>query len=334
MSMITNRKLIAISIIAIMIITLATPVFAKATVSTSKWAKAKTSFDVKEGKTIKIYIKSNTYKGNIYWSSSNSKVAEILGGTNSYCQIKGVTGGKSATITIREGSSSGKVAAQFTINVKSNSSTSVDNSNKYEGITVLLNLTIKGLDIALQFADAVVTKLIEKANTPDPTPTPTPEPEPVVSGTSVYLTNYKPSDDNWGNLQTAKLGGVLKKDSNGNVGIVHPNVYTNSKGWYVYRKDGVDYVILARLKNNAGSYGGFDEYEIVDFNYNGTTYKGVILDSGGERRNLPTLDIFRLEKGCTDAPGLVQATAVATGKKLSVISNHNYAKYNTILRYK
>ena len=54
--------------------------------------------------------------------------------------------------------------------------------------------------------------------------------EPATpKGTDVYLTNYKPSDGNWENLGTAYAGTLLKKDKNGKVGIVHPDVYTNSK---------------------------------------------------------------------------------------------------------
>jgi hypothetical protein len=102
-------------------------------------------------------------------------------------------------------------------------------------------------------------------------------------------------------------------------------------GWYVYRKDGIDYVILARLKNERGDWCGFDSYEIVNFTYGDQLYKGVILDMGGAKRDLPTLDIFRTE-GCNDCPGLVKTKAEPTGTTLSITTNYD-SKYNTILRY-
>lgn len=47
---------------------------------------------------------------------------------------------------------------------------------------------------------------------------------------NVYFTHYLPTDGNNENLQTAYVGKLLKFDSSGKIGIVHPNVYVNENG--------------------------------------------------------------------------------------------------------
>lgn len=152
----------------------------------------------------------------------------------------------------------------------------------------------------------------------------------------VYLTNYKATDDGDGNYGTKVLGVVLKKDEDGEIGIVHPNVDKNSKGWYVYKHNGTEYVMVSRLRNKNGSYGGFEDKEIVKFNYKGVTYKGVFIDTGSAQRDYPTIDIYR-EMGCTDCPSLELSTAVETNQYINVVTNHKWEghenEYNTILRY-
>lgn len=160
MSMVTMKKIIATLVVAITMISVAAPVFAAATVSTSKYTSAKTSFDVKVGKTLTVYIKSNDYKGNIYWTiSSGRDYVKILGGTNSYCEFEGLKAGK-AVIKIREGSASGKVAEEFTINVKNTTtSTSKTNnkktSNNLSFLEGLLDLAVQGIDTASRIASGI-----------------------------------------------------------------------------------------------------------------------------------------------------------------------------------
>ncbi len=147
-----------------------------------------------------------------------------------------------------------------------------------------------------------------------------------------HFTNYTPYDDAPGtNYGTSKLGVVLK-NVNGKLYIVHPDVYINSNGWFVYRYNGQDYVILAKLKSTSNSYGGLEDYEIVKFKFNNTEYKGVILDvgSGGVFKN-PGIDIF-LTKNASKKIGSIDGKAIDTNTYITVKTNYNASKYSEPLR--
>ena len=155
MSIITNKKSIVILIIVIMFIMLGTPVFAATTVATSKYGTAKTEFDVKQGDTIKIYIKKNDYSGNIFWFSSNNSYVSIVGGTNSYCSFKGLKEGKTATITIKDANKN--KLTSFKINVISDSS-NVSNTTLSSNTSTRLTRLFEGM----RKVGSLVSKIAEK----------------------------------------------------------------------------------------------------------------------------------------------------------------------------
>ena len=151
---------------------------------------------------------------------------------------------------------------------------------------------------------------------------------------TVYLTSYKPTEGNNENFALAKVGKVLKYDSNGKIGIVHPNVHRDkTMGWYVYEHQGKNYVIVGLGTKKDGSTNGLEAYQTIKFQYKGSWYDAVILDVGYGQKdvNYPTIDVFT----CEDQAGVgkIKANVQITGNKIKPVTNFNNGKYQTILEY-
>lgn len=338
MNIMFTKKIILSLIVVIMIFGLTTPVLAADQIGVTK-------------SSVNFRTKDNTKTGKIMATLKKGQEVTIKGKTsNGWYKVEYKEDGYIHKNYISKKSKTlGKTTTAVNFRIKPNSKTGAILAVLKKGQEVTLkelngswyNVTYKQTG----YISGNYINVLGKTNNPKPNnnKTDTSKPKDDKKDTqqptttkgdklTVYLTNYKPSDDNNGNYQTSELGKVLKKDSKGRIGIIHPDIYTNSKGWYVYRYKGVDYVILARLKNKKNSYCGIERREIVEFTYKDVTYKGVILDYGGTKRDYPTLDIFRTME-CKDSPGKVKTTAVATNQYIEVSTNHNN-KYKSIIRYK